>query len=93
MMENYMLDPVVRQYYDRWMESPTCFGYPYDAQRFYQFVKACVDWAEKNGFGKNLDIDFFKDVLIDEVRRMGRHQGLHPGQIQDIIELREYPIP
>ena len=68
MSENYMLDPTVRQYYDQWMESPTYFSFQDGEQHFYKFVKACIDWSEKNGLKNQLDIDFFKDVLIDEVK-------------------------
>jgi len=62
-MENYMIDETVRKYYEAWARSPTT--HPLDRQRFYQFVKACINHVGHGDLGRKLDISYLKLSLYD----------------------------
>ena len=63
MAENYMADPNVRKYYDRWKTSPT--SHPLDMRNFYKFVKACVQFAGHEDVRKKLDTSILRLHLYD----------------------------
>jgi len=65
MTENYMQDDNVKKYFNQWINSPTPLGHPFDTRRFYQFVKACVDYAGRPNLRRKLSIDILKLSLYD----------------------------
>ncbi len=67
MAENYMADETVKKYYRRWINSPTLLGHPSDTRNFYQFVKACVQFAEHKDVRRKLSIDLLKAHLYDDL--------------------------
>lgn len=45
MSHNLKMTPLMRRYYDNWLNSPTLLESPRDADKFYLFVKACIRLA------------------------------------------------
>ena len=66
--KNYMQDQDVRDYYDKWINSPTLLDHPMDKERFYQFVKACISHVGKGELLKKLGIDILKTYLCDDLK-------------------------
>ncbi|MDD4876775.1 MAG: hypothetical protein PHQ86_06590 [Dehalococcoidales bacterium] len=63
MVENYMLDPKVKYYFEQWMKSPTRFrGHAIDEKRFHMFVKTCINYA------RNRDEDVERVLISDSLR-------------------------
>ena len=70
--KNYMQDQDVRSYYDRWVKSPTLFDHRRDRERFFKFVKACINYVGKGNTFKKLDIDTLKLHLDDDLAKLRR---------------------
>lgn len=67
MAENYMQDQNVRGYYDRWIHRETLIDHASDRERFYKFVKACVDYAGHKNLRRKLDTSILRLSLYDDL--------------------------
>ena len=45
------MSPIIKKYYNRWINSPTLFG-PSDVDCFYRFVKACIRYGRIRRYGQ-----------------------------------------
>ena len=45
--KNYMQDNEVSKYYNQWIHGATLFDHPLDRERFFKFVKACINYVGK----------------------------------------------
>lgn len=68
-MENYMADKNVKTYYEVWARSP--YKHPLDMERFYKFVKVCVNCVGRGHLGRKLDVSYLEASLYDSFR--GNH--------------------
>ncbi len=72
MAENYMKNETVRKYYEGWIDIPTAFtGHFTDEERFYKFVKACVQFARGGDIRRILDTSILRSSLIDSFSSHG----------------------
>ncbi|MBN2308251.1 MAG: hypothetical protein JXR94_04730 [Candidatus Hydrogenedentes bacterium] len=51
MSERLRMTPLMHKYYTHWLNTETLLGNPRDADRFYQFVKACIRYGRKRRSG------------------------------------------
>ena len=91
MAENYMNDQNVRDYYDRWIHSPTLLDHVMDRERFYMFVKACVNYVGHPDVAKKINLEFLRDQLFDDFCD-GRTDKAYEGIKHKIISLFEILI-
>ncbi|MDO9333241.1 MAG: hypothetical protein Q7T57_01800 [Dehalococcoidales bacterium] len=76
---DYLNDPTVRMYYEKWIKLPTFFtGHPSDEERFYKFVKACVRYA------RTTDEDIIK-VLDTQLLRSNMKASM-----REQVEINEF---
>lgn len=48
----YRMSPLIRKYYQSWLNGPTLFDHPNDEERFYRFTKACLKYGRKHYDGQ-----------------------------------------
>lgn len=56
------MTPLMRRYYERWLNTPTLLENPHDEDKFYQFVKACIRYGHKSRSGSWLRGFLEKDI-------------------------------
>lgn len=56
------MSPRVKEFYLDWVHGPKLFGHPYDEQRFYRFVKACIRYSRVRLSGEWLRPFLEKDL-------------------------------
>jgi len=91
MTENYMQDANVKKYFDRWINTPTPLGHPSDTRRFYQFVKACVDYAGHPNLSRKLSIHSLKLSLYDALHDK-YPETAYENLVNEIVILFEHLI-
>ncbi len=70
---NFMNDYYVNKAYNRWIHGPTLFDHYLDTERFYIFVKACVNYVkgilfvQRDIAWRELKTDFLKDQLSSDL--------------------------
>ncbi len=81
MAESYMEDETVRRYYEGWIDKPTAFtGHHLDDERFYKFVKACVQFARGGDIRKTLVTSVLRPSLVDS---FSSHSGMSESVYRD----------
>lgn len=65
----FMKDKTVSKYYTNWIDRPTALSkHVLDEQRFYKFVKACVEFAKHNDLDKKLDMGYLRLSLYNSLQ-------------------------
>ena len=90
MTENYMQDQNVRQYYDRWINSPTPLGHPSDKRNFYRFVKACVAFFDHRDTSRNVRRELLEAHLYDDLHERQNYEYLRNEILVTLDTLLDY---
>ena len=62
-MAKYKMSPLIKKYYESWLNGPALFDHPNDEERFYRFTKACLRYGRKHLNGQWLRYFLRKDLL------------------------------
>jgi len=88
MVDNYMKDQNIKEYYDKWINGPTLLDHKLDRERFYRFVKACVNYAGCQNIRRKIDTQILKAFLYDDLHGKCSQEG-YEDITSEIVELFE----
>ncbi len=88
MVDNYMKDQSIKEYYDKWINGPTLLEHILDRERFYRFVKACVKYAGCQNIRKKIGTQILRASLYDDLHE-GCSQEAYEDITSEIVELFE----
>lgn len=56
------MTPLMKKYYNRWINTPTLLGNPHDEDKYFQFIKACIKYGRMRRSGSWLRGFLEKDI-------------------------------